>query len=65
MVYIVAYNSIYYIKQGAYTPGVPPKLRNIFRAKVICYTRSELYSQQRDKTILYNIKARVLGIYQA
>ena len=45
MAYIVAYSGIYYIEQGAYTPGVPPKLRNIFRAEVICYIRSELYSQ--------------------
>ena len=45
MAYIVAYSGVYYIEQGAYTPGVPPELRNTFRAEVICYTRSELYSQ--------------------
>ena len=46
MAYIVAYSGVYYIEQGAYTPGVPPKLRNTFRAEVICRIRSELYSQQ-------------------
>ena len=46
MAYIVAYSGIYYIEQGAYTPGVPPKLWNIFRAEVMCCIRSELYSQQ-------------------
>ena len=47
MACIVAYSSVYYIEQGAYTPGVPPELRNTFRAEVICHIRSELYSQQK------------------
>ena len=45
MACIVAYSGVYYTEQGAYTPGVPPELRNTFRAEVMCRTRSELYSQ--------------------
>ena len=44
MACIVAYSGVYYIKQGAYTPGVPPELWNTFQAEVMCYMRSELYS---------------------